>query len=189
MPPKRTRQRRLRDEDTFLGLRVERYEASVDASVNHYLYSPKYARDFDDRDPVYKFTSYLRITATSIYPEERANHTYELTLYANDAPSRGLNLTLRDVQARDKHGSPQYRQYRGKQIPIYAPPKGVGSLNKIKGEPRWTVALFVPLHFASDMLTLLGHQRTLFVALHERKDGRDRWVQGMALQTTDPAEE
>jgi len=39
------------------------------------------------------------------------------------------------------------------------------------------------------MLVLLSHGKDLFVAIHERKDGRTRRVQGMALQTGDPAEE
>jgi hypothetical protein len=39
------------------------------------------------------------------------------------------------------------------------------------------------------MLTLLGTGRQLYISLQERKQGRDRWVRSLSLQTTDPAEE
>ena len=41
----------------------------------------------------------------------------------------------------------------------------------------------------SDMLILLGQKRRLYLSIHERKAKRARWVYGIALQTTDPAEE
>jgi len=41
----------------------------------------------------------------------------------------------------------------------------------------------------NDALVLLGQQATLFIALHERKAERTRWIQRISLQTTDPAEE
>lgn len=189
MAKRASRKKRPTEEHTFLGLQVQQYEASVGASINHYAHAPQSAWDLDDQDPVYKFTLHLRIKATSVYPEERANESYELSLYANDSPSQRLNVTLRDIQVRDKHGSPQYRPYRGKQVPIYSAPKGLGFLDKIRGESRWTAALFVPGHFGNDMLTLLAHKRPLFVSIHESKDGRDRWVRSMSLQTNDPAEE
>jgi hypothetical protein len=77
-----SKKRRLRqkEEYAYLALRVERYDACIDASINRYAYAPQFAWDLDDRDPLYEFTVHLTITATSIYPEERAGETYELTL-------------------------------------------------------------------------------------------------------------
>jgi hypothetical protein len=162
---------------TQLSLRVERYVASVNASVNHDVYAPQYAWDFDETDPLYRFSVQLTIMATSFDPKERAGELYELTIHGDDARSQRVSATLKDAQARDRYGAPQYRQYRGKQIPVYNPPKGLGILNKIRGESRWTAWLFVPARFANDALALLAHQKTLFVALHERKEKREHWVQ------------
>ena len=189
MPTKQTRSSKPKEEYTLLSLRVERYEVELGASVNPYAYHPQYAWDLDESDLVYKFSTQLAIMATSIRPEKRAGDTYELTLHSDNAPPRWLTRTLQDLQLRDKHGSLQYRQYRGKQVPVYRSPKGLGTLDKIRGEPRWTAWLFVPNQFTSDILTLLGHQKTLFIALHERKEARDRWVHSMSLQTVDPTEE
>jgi hypothetical protein len=41
----------------------------------------------------------------------------------------------------------------------------------------------------TDALVLLAKPETLFVALHEHKIDRARWIRRISLQTTDPAEE
>jgi hypothetical protein len=50
------------------------------------------------------------------------------------------------------------------------------------------MALAAP-RFLNDALLLLGHGMNSFLAIHERKEKRSRWVQGVTLQTADPAEE
>jgi hypothetical protein len=189
MPRKAKRKKKPEQMHTHLSIRVERYEARVGASVNNDVYAPQYAWGSEEDDPLYKFTAQLTLIGTSAYPKERAGDMYELTIYGDDTPSRRHNAVLRDAQARDERGSLQYRTYRGRQIPVYNPPKGLGLLQKVRGEPRWTGWLFVPTRSVNDMVVLLSHGRDLFVAIHERKDGRSRWVQGMTLQTRDPAEE
>ena len=181
------RRKATKQEYLYLCLRVESYEASVDAGINHVADAPHLAWDLDDRDSVYQFTSLIRVTAKLTYPEERPNDTYELTFYSNDAPSRRLGLTLRDVQNLDKHGAPQYRTYRGKLVPVYSPPKGLGLLDKVRGEPRWTGWIAVTGHFANDLLTLLAHKRQLYIGIQERADGRTRWARSISIQTDDPA--
>lgn len=74
-------------------------------------------------------------------------------------------------------------------VPICISPKGMGLIDKIRGEPRWTAWLHVWPCFASEALALCGHGRPLFMAVHERKSDRSRWIQSVCLQTTDPAEE
>lgn len=181
MPRRRKRQRKREEEHTHLAIRVERYEARVEASVNHHVFAPEYAWNLDDEDPVYEFTSHLTIEGTSTYPEERAGDGYELTIYGDDAPSRRLNLRLKDVQARDKHGVRQYRLYRGREIPVFDHPSGLGLLNKIRGERRWTAWAHVAPHFVNDALSLLGCEKNLFLAINERKKDRTRWLQSVGL--------
>lgn len=189
MRPSEKHRKKPQEQYTRFAVRVERYEASVGASVNRNAYAPQYGWDLDDDDPVYEFSNHLMIAGVSTFPPERAGDQYELTIYGTDARSHRLNATLKDIQARDKHGSPQYRSYRGKQIPVYLPPTGFGLIDKVRGERRWTAWLFVRRRFVTDMLVLLGHKRELFVSLEERKIERARWVQALSLQTVDPAEE
>ncbi|TIN77516.1 hypothetical protein [Mesorhizobium sp.] len=166
---------------------MEQCEASVEACINHDVYAPQYAWDLDDDDPLHQFRTQLTVTGVATHPEERAGDGYELTIYSDN--SRRLGETVKDAQARDEHGSPQHRSYRGRQIPIYNPPAGMGLIEKIRGEPRWTAWLHVSPRFVSDALALLSNERSLFLAIHERKSGRVRWVQGLGLKTTDPSEE
>lgn len=189
MPRTRARQKKPEEEHTHLAIRVERYDASIETAVNHNVYAPQYAWDLDDNDPLYQVNTRLTIAGISTYPEERAGAAYELAVYGDAAPSLRLSATLKDVQARDEYGSPQYREYRGRQIPIYNPPNGTGLLNKVRGEPRWTAWLFVAPRFVSDALVLLGQGKNQFLAIHERKIKRARWIKSISLQTTNPEEE
>jgi len=189
MPRKKRKPRIPEEEHTHLAVRVTSHEASAGAAVNHNVYAPQYARNVDDDDPLYEFTAHLVISGIATYPEDRAGETYELTIYGNDAPSRRLDATLKDAQVRDRYDAPQYRPYRGRQIPVYDPPKGIGHLDKIRGEPRWAGRLFVRHQFVSDALALLALGKTLYLAIHERKEKRARWIQGLMLQTADPENE
>lgn len=189
MSHKRKRPNKHAEEHSHIVIRLERYEAGVEGGVNHYAYAPQYAWNLDDDDPVYEFTNQIVITGISTYPPERQGDHYELTIRGTEAASHHLKAKLKDIHARDQYGSPKYRGYRGRQIPIYEPPKGLGLIDKVRGEKRWTAWLFVTPRFVNDLLVLLGHQRKLFLSLHERKVDRSRWVQGVTLQSNDPAEE
>ncbi|UCI23529.1 hypothetical protein [Mesorhizobium sp. B2-8-5] len=189
MPGRTKRQNGPEEEHTHIAIRVESCEVSVKARINHDVYAPEYAWDLDDGDPLYQFTTQLTVVGMATYPEGRAGDAYELAIYGSNSDTRRLSATVKDVQARDEHGLPQYRSYRGRQIPIYNPPSGMGLIKKIRGEPRWTAWLYVPPNFTSDALALLSNGRSLFLAIYERKKGGTRWVQGVSLQTTDPAEE
>jgi hypothetical protein len=189
MGRRKTRRNKSEDEYTHLAIRIERYEAEADASINHDVYYPQHAFNLDDRDPVFRFITRIVIFGKATYPDERAGDAYELTVYGDDAPSRYLQAKLEDIQVRDERRVPQYRTYRGTQVPVYKAPNGLGLLQKERGEARWTAWINVLPRLVSDMLTLLGTDRALYVALQERKQGRDRWVRSLSLQTTDPAEQ
>jgi hypothetical protein len=168
---------------------VENYGAHVDAAINHNVYAPQYAWDLNDDDPVYSFTSNLRISGISVCPQDRRQEHYELTIYGDDAPSRKLAAKLRDVQVRDKYGSPLYRTYRGREIPVYDPPKGMGILEKVRGENRWTAWLNATPSFVSDARALLAVSKGLFMVIDEHRSQRTRWVRRVTLQTSNLQEE
>jgi len=140
--PRRAK-RKPAEEHTHIGIGVDRYQAAVTASINHSVYGPQYALSLNDDDSVYEFTNQVTITGTATYPDERAGDTYEFTIYGDDTPSHHRDAKLKDVQARDKYGSPQYRTYHGREIPVYVAPKGLGMLDKVRGEASWRAWLFV----------------------------------------------
>lgn len=189
MSRKKGKRAKIHEQYTFVSIHVESYEVSLDASVNSAVYSPQYTWSLNDGSPLYEFKTYLTIRGICISPKERAGEIYDLTMYSADLKASRINATLEDAQKRDEFGSPQYRTYRGKQIPVYDPPKGLSIVEKVRGQPRWTSWLPVQSNFATDLLTLLDHQRPLFLAINERKVERTRWLQHLSIQTTNPEEE
>lgn len=171
---------------TRLSLRIEDYRVRASAGINHYAHNPEYAWRNTEDEPLYEFETHLEITGSCIDPTKRAGDSYELTIYSEVDPENHIYWKLRDVQAIDEHRVPQYRTYRGKEIPVYRPPKGMGTLGKIQREPRWHGAIWAQPRYISDLLTVLGWDRELFMAIVERKVQRQRWIQGITVQTTRP---
>lgn len=186
---KKRRARKAADEHTHLVIKVDRCEVRATAGINRHAHAPEYAWRNTRQEPLYKFETDLEIAGTCAYPGERAGDSCDLTIYCDDNPDSDIYLKLKDVQLADEHYAPRYRTYRGKEIPLYAPPKGMGSFGKMQGERRWHGAIWAQPRFITDLLVLLGQGRQLFLSIHERKIQRQRWIQRISVQTTDPAEE
>lgn len=175
-PRARIDQKRTQEDHTHLSSRVAGYETSLSADINH------------DGCGI-PITNHVRLTAVVAYPDDRAEQSIEITLYGTDRSSSGLHSKLHDIQERDEHGSPKYRTYRGREIPVFKPPNGLGVLEKVRGESGWASSLFVTTHFVDQAIALLGRYELLFVELHECKIDRTRWIRGISLHTSDPNEE
>lgn len=186
---KKQRPKKTADEHTHLALRIHGYKVRARAAINHYAHDAKYAwRDTQD-EPLYEFETHIEITAVCSYPEERAGDSYELTIYGEVSPESDIYWKLKDIQLVDKNHVPKYRTYRGKEIPVYAPPKGMGSLEKQRGEPRWHASIWAQPRYLNDLLVLLSHNQQLYLSIHERKIERKCWIQSVTAQTSDPADE
>lgn len=189
----RTRKRRKRanalEEYAHLALRIDDYKARVETSINHYAHGPQYAfRDTED-EPLIHFLANLEIIATCVYPDERAGDTYELTIYGDDHPESQTLWKLKDVQVVDEHYSRKYREYRGNRIPVYHPPKGIGMLDKSRGEPHWHGTIWAQPRYITDLLIVLGHSKRLYLGVRARMIERHRWIQSVSVQTTNPADD
>ncbi len=180
---RKNRQKRPDDEHSYLAIRVDDYEVNIGATVNHNALAPQFAWNSGDDDPLFEFVTRLVISGTISYPEERSGARFEITFLASNTGSEDIRLTLKDVQARDEHGVPEYRTYRGRQVPIYKAPKGMGLIDKVRGELSWVAWLRVSPSFVSNALALLGSGRGLFLAVQERTSDRTHWIQSANLQT------
>lgn len=180
---------KAQDEYTHLELRVESFETSAMANINHDAIEPQSAWRLDEEDPVYKFTSEVRISAVCEYPDKRAGEQFEVSLYGDDRPSHRLHDKLKDIRTKDEFGSPRYRKYRGREIPIFSSPDGLGMVNKVRGERAWTAWLSVTPAFADRCQAILASLPETFITLNERKVGRARWVWSLSLQSAEPSEE
>jgi hypothetical protein len=157
--------------------------------MNHYANNPQYAwRDTQD-DPLFEFETHVELKALCSAPNTSAGETYNLTIYSDVNSESAIYWKLKDVQVVDEHRVPQYRTYRGKRLPIYRPPNGIGTLEKQRGARHWNGTMWAQPRYLSDVLILLGSHRQLYLAIHEKKIERQRWIQSVAIQTTDPAED
>lgn len=186
--PRKVSDKKAQPEHTFLAVRVIGYDVRITASINHQVENPKYAfGSLRGDEPIYKHITYLTICGHATYPEKRAGERFEFTVHGDDSPAKELRATLKDVQIRDEFNCPEYREYRGRQIPVVHPIPSLAFIDKNRAEQKRTVWLNVEPRLVSDMLALLGSARTVYVAVHEVKEGRTRWVRRFELQTTDPA--
>jgi len=171
---------------SLLALRLQQYSAHVDASINSELHMPAFRYE---GTKIYSFDSRLELGATAYWPEDRAGEEFAFTIYGLSPHDERLQQTLRDCQERDEKGGLRFRKVRGELRPVYDAPEGIGILDKVRGTLNWTGAAWVSPSTVSDMLALLPAIDPLYVFLHEVKIGRNRWIKGITLQTSDPAEE
>ncbi len=187
--PRERRSESPKQEQIHLSIRVERYKASVEAGINPDALAPEYSWDLDMDEPLYSFTTQIEVSGTVTYPEKRAGEAWEITIYDGRRLSHYLDATLKSIQMTDDRGAHRYRTYRGKDVPVFQPPKGMGHVGKVRGERAMRAWFYVSPRFLSDALVLLGQGRTLYLAARESKEGRTRRLQGLSIQTSDPAEE
>jgi len=193
MPGKKVRKKKSRKKPEVihetLSIIINAYEICSNAGVNHDVVSPEYAFNLDLDDPLYEAKTQLTIEGTGQYPRDREGHKFEVTIYGDDAPSRLMDLQLKDVQERDKYGSPKYRSYRKQELPVFKDINGMALLSKVRGENAWTAWINVAPRAVTDMLLVLREERTRYLSIHEVKEARNRWIRSIRVQTTDPMDE
>lgn len=188
MVTKLTKRRQKEEEHTYLSIEVNGIDVSSGASLNPVLRLGRMPFS-QTNDPAFEFATTLKIRGVCTSPDDRSGEIYNLTVLGRELHAGDHSATLEDFQVRDEYGVPQYRSYRGEHIPVYAPPPGIGRLQRDRGSKSWDAWFWFRPGLVSDMLTLLSGAKPLYVSLHERKSGRDRWVQSFSLQTTRPDEE
>ena len=180
------RRKREVEEHEQLALRLTGYSARVDASIS---YKVRDLRNYDEDARVYAFESVVELQATATWPEERSGQQYSLTVYGREPSPGEFSVTLAQCRARDEEGRLVFKKVHGNEIPKFEVPKGIGHLDRIRGTQGWTGWAWVSRRTVSDMLRLLSNVEPLYVAIHEFRLGRHRWIVGLTIQTTNPAEE
>jgi hypothetical protein len=115
----------------LLSIPLSGFVASVDASVNHK------ARDrrHHYRDPkIYSFGSSVELEGVCDYPEERSGESYVISVHGWETEEGEFEARLSDRHVMDEDGMRKYRKVRGKEIPMYDVPEGIGLIEKVRGE-------------------------------------------------------
>jgi hypothetical protein len=171
---------------THLSIRVDSHNVSADVAMNIFLKVNSHA-DVPPDGLVFEHTTNIVIKGTCIAPTSRESELFEISIHGDESPS--METRIKDIQERDEKYSPIYRQERGKRVPVYRQIPGIAVLDRRRDGGIWHVWVGVNPRLVTDMLILLGRTQPLYIAIDETKADRRRWVQGLALQTTDPSKE
>ena len=169
-----------------LAIRLKNFKARIDSSVNHEIYQTRYRHD---ETKAYEFSTALELEGICVWPEERADEIYQITVYGSEKGAGEFESRLKDYHVRDENGSLVYRKQRGEHVPVYGIPNGLGFIERQRGTRDWSGCIWVLPRAASDMLALLPNLSPLYLAIHECKEGRYRRIVGLSLQNTNPADE
>ena len=174
------------DQYAFLTINVDKFSSAVNMSVNG---QARDRRQDNDNVSLYSFGCDVEIQGTCTYPPERVHENYRIDISTKPQSQLDFDAKLKDTRVRDEDGSFKYHKVRGRFLPVYDIPEGLGLLDKERGTTNWNGWLWVPEQTLTQMLILLTNVKPLYLEVHERKIGRTRWINGVRLQMTDPNEE
>ena len=171
---------------SYLTIIVDKFSAAVNMSVND---QARERRQQNDNVSLYSFSCSVEIHGTCTYPPERVQENYRIDISTKPQSQIDFDAKLKDTRVMDEDGSFKYRKVRGRSLPVYDIPEGLGLLDKDRGTRNWNGWLWVPEQTLTQMLILLTNVKPLYLEIHERKIKRTRWINGLRVQTTDPNEE
>jgi hypothetical protein len=181
-----SRRSKKSEEHTHLAIHVQGFDAEVEARLNIDLATSRPLYSTED-DPVFPTSTRLVIRGRSTYPKERAGDVYEISLRGQT--SSRTQLALKDIHVHNEHHVPIYRKYRGEDVAVYKVPSGLATLERRRADRVWQAWISDEPRLVSDMLLLMRLERPLFLAIHEMKFERRRWIRSVSLQTSDPGRE
>lgn len=170
-----------------LGIRVDDYQVAAGKSINLNLVA--YNAYPKDDEPVFTSAVKFVVVGMCIWPDDRTNEKYEITIYEEDVER--TEPKLRDIRARNKQDAPLYRKRRGRDIPVYNVPAGFCLLERNRNINTWQACTWVSHELVTDMLAVLSlsTSRPIYLSMDERMCERKRWIDNLRVQTNSPAEE
>ena len=181
-----TKRKRPREVVSHIVVCVQSFQVRSDVGLNYELI------DLDrchNETPIYHFSTELEVIGECLEPRDRKGHEFKITVVGQEGDHWFIQRKLGDYQRYDKDGREVFKKRRGIERPVYDLPEGVCVLNKVRGEPRWDTYLWAPASFVTHWLTLLTTTSPLYLALHEIKKNRQRWINSLSLDTAEPLEE
>ena len=139
----RKKLKRTEEEHNFLSIKVSHFDVSIESSINYNLRVDRPIIIRNGEELAFLNETRLEITGLCVAPKYRVNEEYEISIWGSERYVGEHDLMLRHYQAKDEHGSPKYRQYRGQSYPVYEPPLGLGSISKNRDIGIWQSVIWV----------------------------------------------
>lgn len=169
-----------------LAITIDSFNIRIHAGINHKMHDLRHA---GATTRVYSHCGQIELMGRCHYPEEKAGQSYRIDIYGEELRFGDFAKTLADVHVRDKYGQPKYRRRGDNYFPLYDPPDSIGFIDRTRGSQLWTACAWVPPGSVTDMMTVLPHMPTIYIAIQEVKFERRRKIRTITLQSIDPAED
>ena len=176
----------IKSDYSIYSIKVRQHNISVDASIN---YEVRTKLHLHPDLQVYRFNTQLELEGHVTTEDEKQGDAYSFSIYGHEPLQKSFDSKLKDCQERTEDGSLKFIKKRGTQTPVYDVPKGIGHIEKVRGDNHWIGALWVSSESILHMMTLLSLKQDLYMSIHEEKEGRVRFIIGFTLLTSDPDKE
>ncbi len=174
--------------ETFaeVAIEVTNSEVQSEASFHHNLYGDRPLFYHAD-DLAHTYFPTLMLAGLFLHPAKLEGEAFTAHLIGSELHSGKLSVTLDDFHKRDEYGSRIYRKYRGEQIPVMSPPpKGVGSYEKIRGEPAWQAHLWMGREFVRDVMAMMALKDQLYIYMNTYTENRTHWIRELNVTSKIP---
>lgn len=169
-----------------VAVRVTNSELQSEASFHYNLYGDRPIL-YRPEALVHNYYPTVIFTGECLHPEKIHGHTFIIHLEGYELSSRNLGATLDDFHKRDEYGRRLYRTYRGEEIPILSPPpKGVGTYDKVRGEPAWEAHLWMGRDFVRDVMAMMAIKERLYVYMDTYTENRTHWIRSLTVTSINP---
>lgn len=169
-----------------IAVQLEQVEVQSEASFHYNLYGDRpllYQAD----DLACNYYPTLTLNGTCLHPIKMEGDAFTVHLIGKELRAGELSATLDDFHKRDEYGSRIYRKYRGEQIPVMSsPPKGVGSYEKIRGEPAWQAHLWMGREFVRDVMAMMAIKDQLYIYMNTYTENRTHWIRELNVTSKNP---
>ena len=177
----------VRDEVYF---EVGDYDVQSDLRLNPLIYNPA-GYSFRQSTRSNLRADYVELSCTIIGTDDKKRLAAPLSMTLAGVPDdvwySGRNLE--DLVRRDKDGIPVLKKSRGAVFETYDKPDALGSMDKVRGEKRWTCYLHLPESYVRDILALFYAGKQVYGSVTEFNKGRYRVAENVSFSTKHPDEQ
>lgn len=179
MIARKTKKKTNVEEHEHITVEITGYQVAIDAGRNYELANMKLC---DSDTKVFRCDSRVEITGICIYPQDIIGHTHSISIIGTESYDDRYSLTLHDCQAMDGFRR-ICKTVKGKEVPVYELPDGIGYIEKRRGEKSWSGAAWVQPRSVTDMLATLPHIKPLYLEIHRVKKEKSYLIRTISLTT------
>lgn len=170
-------------------IRVTDSQVMIEASINYNL---KMSRPlfYNPEDLVYQNYPTVILTGECFYPKKQNGNTFVVTLIGKEIHKGYLATTLDDFHKRGEYNTRVYKRYRGNEYPVMEEgPKGIGTYEKVRGEPCWESNMFMGREFVNDLLAILNIKKEIFIYISSSSENRTHWIHEFSVTSQNPLDD